>query len=267
MHLIDRPALAHEVVQHRTGGVSASVGLHIIALAALIAIMRSAPGPTTSPTAVDTGIPPFTWIAAIDIGGGKSGGGDQSVAPPIRIREIGHDSTSVKPDASKPSDHSTIDPPEDTATIPAKPTGDANVELAGAIESSGVSSALGPGDTGVGSTPGNDRGALGKFGDGIGPGALRGGPGVTMPTLIQQVKPRYTADAMRLRIQGSVWVECIVLPDGTVSDARVIRSLDSKYGLDDEAIAAAKQWRFRPGLLNGKPVPVVVSIELMFSVR
>jgi protein TonB len=81
------------------------------------------------------------------------------------------------------------------------------------------------------------------------------------------VKPRYTDDAMRLRIQGSVWVECVVLPDGTVGDLRVMRSLDSRFGLDDEAIAAAKKWRFRPGTLNGKPVPVVVSIELMFSLR
>jgi TonB family protein len=57
------------------------------------------------------------------------------------------------------------------------------------------------------------------------------------------------------------------MPDGTVGDARVTRSLDSRFGLDAEALIAAKQWRFRPGTLNGRPVPVVVSIELMFSVR
>lgn len=83
----------------------------------------------------------------------------------------------------------------------------------------------------------------------------------------RQVKPPYTADAMRLRIQGSVWVECVVLPDGSVGDTRIIRSLDPRHGLDEEALAAARQWRFKPGTLNGKPVPVVVSIELMFSVR
>jgi TonB family protein len=58
-----------------------------------------------------------------------------------------------------------------------------------------------------------------------------------------------------------------VLPDGTVGDVRITRSLDSRFGLDQEAIAAARRWRFKPGLLNGRPVPVAVTIELMFSLR
>ena len=64
-----------------------------------------------------------------------------------------------------------------------------------------------------------------------------------------------------------MWIECVVQTDGTVGDLRVMRSLDRRFGLDEEAIAAAKRWRFRPGTLNGKPVPVVVTIELSFSVR
>lgn len=88
-----------------------------------------------------------------------------------------------------------------------------------------------------------------------------------MPTLIERVPPKYTPDAMRARIQGSVWIECVVQADGTVGNARIIQSLDRRFGLDEEAMAAARRWRFRPGLLNGKPVPVVVTIELMFSVR
>lgn len=88
-----------------------------------------------------------------------------------------------------------------------------------------------------------------------------------MPTLVQRVSPQYTADAMRARVQGSVWVECVVLPDGTVGDARVVRSLDRVFGLDEQALAAARRWRFKPGRLNGQAVPVIVSIELTFSVR
>ena len=76
-----------------------------------------------------------------------------------------------------------------------------------------------------------------------------------------------TADAMRAKVQGSVWLECIVLPDGTVGDVRITRSLDSRFGLDQEAIAAARRWRFKPGLLNGRPVPVAITIELTFSLR
>jgi protein TonB len=147
-----------------------------------------------------------------------------------------------------------------------KPVGDAAAPFAGVIDGNNVSIALGPGDNGAGTAPGNNRGIGDKPGSGFG-NAFGPGSGVTTPTVIVQIKPRYTADAMRLRIQGSVWVECVVLPDGSVGYAHVTRSLDSRFGLDDEAIAAAKQWRFRPGTLNGKAVPVVVSIELMFSVR
>ena len=90
---------------------------------------------------------------------------------------------------------------------------------------------------------------------------------MTLPVPILRATPKYTVEAMRARIQGVAMIECVVLPDGTVGDARVTRSLDRVFGLDEEAMAAAKRWRFRPGLLNGKPVPVIVTIELAFSVR
>jgi TonB family protein len=72
---------------------------------------------------------------------------------------------------------------------------------------------------------------------------------------------------MRAKVQGPVLLECVVLPDGTVGDVRVSRSLDPVFGLDREAIAAARRWRFTPGLLNGKPVPVIVTIELTFMLQ
>jgi protein TonB len=97
------------------------------------------------------------------------------------------------------------------------------------------------------------------------PGVFRAGPGVTIPRLLKDVKPQYTADAMRAKIQGSVVVECVVQTDGTVGNVKVIRSLDATYGLDQEAIKAAKQWVFAPGTRNGQPVPVMVSIELTFT--
>ena len=75
------------------------------------------------------------------------------------------------------------------------------------------------------------------------------------------------ADAMRAKIQGSVWLECIVMPDGSVGEVKVTRSLDPIFGLDQEAIKAAKQWRFRPGMRQGAPVPVIITIELTFTLR
>jgi protein TonB len=68
-------------------------------------------------------------------------------------------------------------------------------------------------------------------------------------------------------MQGRVLVECVVEADGTVSRAVVVRSLDQEHGLDHEAVLAAKQWRFEPGLRMGQPVPVLVTIELNFAIR
>ena len=79
--------------------------------------------------------------------------------------------------------------------------------------------------------------------------------------------PAYTDDAMRAKIEGSVWLEVIVMSDGSVGEVKVTRSLDPDFGLDQEAIKAAKMWRFRPGMRQGKAVPVIVTIELTFKLR
>ncbi len=64
---------------------------------------------------------------------------------------------------------------------------------------------------------------------------------------------------------GVVILHCVVQPDGTCSDIRVVRSLDA--GLDQEAIASARLWRFRPGFRLGVPVPVQVTLEIAFNIR
>src|SRR5690349_14204291 len=78
------------------------------------------------------------------------------------------------------------------------------------------------------------------------------GNGVRNPVLIREVKPGYTADAMRRKVEGVVELSAVVLKDGTVGDTRVTRSLDPD--LDKEAERAAKQWRFRPGTKDGVAV-------------
>ena len=91
------------------------------------------------------------------------------------------------------------------------------------------------------------------------------GDGITSPALIKEVKPVYTKAAMDRKVQGSVALEAVILEDGTVGDTRVKRTLDED--LDQEAIKAAKQWRFKPGMKDGKAVPVQVEIELTFELR
>jgi periplasmic protein TonB len=91
------------------------------------------------------------------------------------------------------------------------------------------------------------------------------GQGVSAPVVVKEVKPQYSAEAMKAKIQGVVVVECVVMPDGVPSAVRVVRSLDP--ALDLEATKAVRQWRFKPGMKDGKPVPVLVTIELTFAPR
>jgi TonB family protein len=94
-----------------------------------------------------------------------------------------------------------------------------------------------------------------------------GEAGVTLPHVVREVKPDYTGAAIAAKITGRVLVMAVVLTDGTVREVHVSRSLDPKYGLDREAVAAVKRWRFVPGTRDGRPVSVLVSIELTFTLK
>jgi protein TonB len=81
-----------------------------------------------------------------------------------------------------------------------------------------------------------------------------------------EVKPKYTSEALRSKVQGTVVLEAVVTVDGCASQIRVVRSLDDG-GLDEEAVLAVSQWRFEPGRLAGAPVDVLITIMLDFSIR
>ena len=89
----------------------------------------------------------------------------------------------------------------------------------------------------------------------------------TMPRVVSEVKPDYTVEAKQQGIQGIVELSVVVKDDGTVGDVKVIKSLDDKYGLDDQAVIAMKKWRFKPGTKDGKPVAVEVTVEMSFKLR
>lgn len=91
------------------------------------------------------------------------------------------------------------------------------------------------------------------------------GPDATAPSVMQEVKAVYTDAARQAGIEGTVGIECVVLPDGTVGRLRLTKRLDP--GLDVEAVKALRRWRFAPGLRNGQPVPVQVTIEQVFTLK
>ena len=97
------------------------------------------------------------------------------------------------------------------------------------------------------------------------PEVFKPGEGVTTPRVVRDVKPAYTPETMRGRVEGALTIECVVLPDGTVGDARVVTSLHPE--LDREALKTARQWRFEPGMKDDKPVPVQVTITMTFTLK
>jgi TonB family protein len=89
-------------------------------------------------------------------------------------------------------------------------------------------------------------------------------PGVTLPKVVTEVRPQYTPEALKARIQGRLEVTAVVHTDGTPRDIKISKSLDARHGLDKQAVAALTQWRFEPGLKDGKPVPVSITVEMRF---
>jgi TonB family protein len=90
---------------------------------------------------------------------------------------------------------------------------------------------------------------------------------LTMPIPLYEERPQYTPAAMDAKIQGDVLLEAVVLIDGTVGDVSIVQSLDSTYGLDQQAVDAMKQWTFQPGTRNGEPVRVAVQVQMTFTLK
>ena len=85
---------------------------------------------------------------------------------------------------------------------------------------------------------------------------------ITPPIVIHKVDPEYSEQARQSKCQGVVVLNVVVQRDGTVRNVRVAQSLDR--GLDEKAIEAVRQWRFRPGMKSGEPVDVAAIIEVTF---
>jgi TonB family protein len=124
----------------------------------------------------------------------------------------------------------------------------------------GVGEGTGTG-IGSGTGPGIGPGSGGGFGGGV----YRPGGGVVGPVLLREVKPVYTPEALRLKIQGAVLLEAIVGTDGIPVAVRVTRSLER--GLDEAAVAAAREWRFVPGRIGETAVEVLVTIQMDFRIH
>jgi periplasmic protein TonB len=277
----DRPLDIHfsfEDRQSRVGAV-ASVAAYIVILVVAFVVSQYRPAPRPYEPVPELKTDRLVFLAEPGPGGGGGGGGNRTKTPPREAELPGKDKITVpvekKPNPTPPKVEQPEPPPLEALNIPVMNMAAAEQMLPGTIESkevatesqgAGTGGGAGTGTgTGVGSGQGSGLGP--GFGGGTGGGAYRPGAGITLPRVVREVKPQYTADAMRAKVQGSVWLECIVMPDGSVGDVKVTKSLDPIFGLDQEAIKAARMWRFSPGMRQGQPVPVIITIELTFTLR
>ena len=93
---------------------------------------------------------------------------------------------------------------------------------------------------------------------------IRIGGGITPPAKIQDVSPVYPPEAQTTRVQGLVVMEITIGPTGEVTDVEVLESVPE---LDEAAVAAVEQWRYEPTLVDGEPVPVLMTVIINFRLR
>src|SRR5688500_1950150 len=245
----------------RTLGTTVSIGAHAVLLGLILFGAAHAPrddGTRAVPIAPLT----LEFLNRPGPARGSGSSGANVPEPPKRAEAPAVERRQISP-IPNPSDA----PPVPLVTIPVATLNAVDMlpGTIGEIAGVGPGRSIGPG-IGQGDGPGIGRGPKGLFGgDTFGDGEN----GVISPRLIREIKPNYTADAVRAKVQGSVLLEAVVLPDGSVDPnrVRIVRSLDAISGLDQQAIVAVKGSQFRPGTFDGKPVAVRVHVELTFTLR
>lgn len=276
-HPVDVPFLFEQPSRRVGPAAAASAASHVAFFVLAFLVVRYGERAGVAPVLPEQPNNQIIWLTQPGPGGGGGGGGNRMKEPPRQAELPGKEKITVPVQKQAAPQVAKAEPdPVAQLNIPAKSLAAATESLPGAIEappgpptvSQGSGSGGGSGSgTGTGIGPGNGSGLGPGSGGGTGGGVYHVGNGVTSPQLLREIKPAYTSDAMRAKVQGTVLLQCIVQVDGSVTNLEVLRSLDPIFGLDQEAIKAARQWRFRPGLHLGQPVPVEITIELTFTLR
>jgi protein TonB len=201
---------------------------------------------------------------------GGGGGGDRSLTPAskgrlpkVAPRQFTPPSAVVNnPDPKLAMDPSILVPPDvPLPNVNMNQYGDPLSKFGGASNGTGSGGGIGSGrGGGVGSGTGGGFGP--GSGGGAGGGVFRVGGGVSAPQLLFKVEPQYSEEARKAKFQGTVTLYIEVDTSGRAINIRVVQSLG--LGLDEKAEEAVKQWKFRPGYKDGKPVTVAATIQVNF---
>jgi periplasmic protein TonB len=214
--------------------------------------------------------PPPVMPVAKQMGGG-GGGGEHKMVPPVKAPPP----PAVPRIHLMPAQIAKISKPK----LAAEPTSQVNMQVATnmpkmgmpdspqiglASQGSGANSGFGAGmggGIGVGHGSGTGVGGGGGFGGGV----MSVGGGVSAPEVIHSVEPEFTEEARKANFQGTVSIQLIVDPQGNPQDVRVMRRLG--MGLDQKAVEAVRQYKFKPAMYQGHPVAVQLVIEVDFRLH
>jgi protein TonB len=233
-------------------------GLLILLIAFLIAkkVQFAAPVKTA---VTELTVPPPAPPKASTMGGG---GGQRGPTPVTKGTPPKFADTQIvppnKPPVVEPKIHiePTIEVQQDVKMASSIPQiGVANSPIVGMSLGNGSGTGLGSGN-GSGLGPGS--------GGNTGGGPKHIGGGISSPIPIYTVEPEFSEEARKAKVAGNVLVNLWVGTDGLPSHVHVIRGVG--MGLDEKAVEAVKQYRFKPAMENGKPVLVELNIEVNFQI-
>jgi TonB family protein len=264
-------------VKRSPAAIAISAGVNLGILALLLFAFRNQIGkalPGLNLTNIDANISAWKPVTPKSgkIGGG-GGGGSHDIAPPVK----GHLPQIEPKPLLQPQAQTVKDP-----IIPMQPAIDVqkniklpdnmNLPLIGVTNSPNVTLASnGPGSRGgmgTGSNGGLGSGSGNGYGPGeggnVGGGLRRVGDGVSPPKPIFEPEAEFSDEARRAKYEGTVVVELIVDANGNPQNVHTVRTLG--MGLDEKAIEAVQKYKFKPAVdqKTGKPVPVLVSVEVRF---
>lgn len=254
-----------------------SAVVHVLLIGALLFIGIKAKQTFIPPVVEKTTItlyapppPPKILPVAPKMGGGGGGGAHEVIEPtkgnPPKV--IAPKPVSA-PQILRVNNPKLAVEPSEMVKMPDNPnlpnlglTSSAQVALAsqGKGSGSGFGSGLG-GGLGAGHGIGSGNGSGGGFGGGL----MSVGGGVSAPSVIHSVDPEFTEEARSSNFQGNVAIQLVVDQQGNPQNIRVVRH--AGMGLDEKAVAAVKQYKFKPAMFQGHPVAVQIIIDVDFHLH
>jgi TonB family protein len=213
-------------------------------------------------------IPPVTAPAPQSMGGGGGGGlhqpveADKGHLPPVDKApisppelQVDHPKLAVAPKVVMPQQVKIPDNSMPNLGVPQSTQVVMKSQGSGSGSGFGVG---GGGGIGAGNGGGIGSGTVGGYGGGV----MTVGGGVTAPVVIHKVVPEFTDQARRVKYQGVASIGLIVDAQGNPEGVHVVHPLG--MGLDQKAVEAVRQYKFKPAMFQGHPVPVQLVIEVDF---